>query len=63
MKKLSVVIVLYNEFDYIKRCIKSVLDEEIEDMELIIIDNNSKKEGFERLKSHYLEINNLYIFK
>ncbi len=45
MKKLSVIVVLYNEFEMVKRCIASVYKEKIDNMELILVDNSTDKEG------------------
>lgn len=43
MKLLSVVIVLYNEFELVKKCIRSVYAERVKEMEIILVDNSSKK--------------------
>ena len=42
--KLSLIIVTYNSYKYIQKCIQSILDsiEPFDDYEIIIIDNNSK---------------------
>jgi len=56
MVELSIVIVLYNEFEKVKNCINSVLKEKTTNSEILIIDNNSKKAGFEELKKKYPKI-------
>lgn len=48
--ELSVIFVLYNEFDIVKRAIRSVYREKIKGMEIIIIDNSSEKISKDILK-------------
>ena len=50
--KLSLIIVTYNSYKYIQRCIKSIL-EEIElfdDYEIIIVDNNSNDKTVDAIR-------------
>lgn len=56
MKTLSVVIVLYNEFNIITRCISSINKERIKNSEIIIVDNNSEKTGFKKILTRYPKI-------
>ena len=42
MKKVSVVLPVYNGEDYLARSIESVLDQTYTDLELIIVDDRSK---------------------
>jgi GT2 family glycosyltransferase len=41
--KLSVVVVLYNEFDIVQRCLRSIYDNQVPDMEVLLVDNSDKK--------------------
>lgn len=45
MIKVSVIIVLYNEFDLVKKCLWSVYGQKIKDLEVIIVDNSTKPTG------------------
>ena len=45
MKKLSVIIPLYNKADYIEECINSVLNNTNGDIEVIVVDDGSKDGG------------------
>lgn len=56
MIKLSVVIVLYNEFKQIQKCISSILPEYMPNYEILVIDNNSDLNGIIKLKSKYPKI-------
>ena len=55
--KISVLMAIYNtDFSYIKRAIDSVLNQDFQDFELIIIDDGSKKNDRESLLN-YIEKN------
>lgn len=49
---LSVIITSYNRKNTIRRCIDSVLKQSYKNIEIIIIDDNSKDETFEIIKSY-----------
>ena len=42
-EKVTIVIVTYNAFDYVKRCLKSVIVNTHEIHQIIVVDNNSDK--------------------
>lgn len=42
MKKLSIIIPVYNTGNYLHKCIKSVLSQKLSDFELILVDDGSK---------------------
>ncbi|WP_048040012.1 glycosyltransferase family 2 protein [Methanosarcina mazei] len=52
MPLVSVVIPLYNKEPHIKRAIDSVLSQNIEDFEIIIVDDGSKDDGAKIVKSY-----------
>lgn len=59
MIKLSVVVVLYNEFDLVLNCLKTIYENEITNMEVILSDN-SDKPGIKKIlkkfpKLHYIK--------
>lgn len=41
MKKLSIIIPVYNAEKYLKECIESILNQDYKNLELILVDNNS----------------------
>ena len=45
MVKISIIIPLYNAEKYIEECIKSIIEAEPLDKEIIIVNNNSKDKG------------------
>ncbi len=52
-KKISVLMAVYNtNFSYVKRAIDSVLQQDFQDFELIIIDDGSKEIGLEKLMQY-----------
>jgi GT2 family glycosyltransferase len=58
-KLVSVVIITLNRFDKLKNCIQSVIDNNFQDIELIIIDNGSTdgtKEYLENLEYSHLNV-------
>ena len=40
--KVSVVIPAYNEEEYIKKCLESVMDQEVPAYQVIVVNNNSR---------------------
>lgn len=50
MKKLSVIIPCYNTKEYIEPCVKSVVNNNIEDMEIILVNDGSTDDTLEELK-------------
>lgn len=42
-EKVTIVIVTYNAFDYVKRCLKSVIENTQGTHQIIVVDNNSDK--------------------
>ncbi len=53
--KLSIIIVLYNEFEMVKRCIRSVYSQKINDIEILLVDN-SNKEGINTVLKEFPRI-------
>ncbi len=51
MPKISVVIPVYNKANYLKKTIKSVLNQDIDDFEIIIIDDGSTDDSAKHIKS------------
>jgi glycosyltransferase involved in cell wall biosynthesis len=50
MPKISIVIPLYNKSKYVLHTIRSVISQNYHDLELLIIDNNSVDNGFNKAK-------------
>ena len=49
-KRFSIIISAYNIEDYIKRAIKSVLEQDFKNYELIVIDDKSVDSTLEKIK-------------
>ncbi len=56
MIKLSVIIVLYNEYELVKKTISSIYANEIDNMEIILIDNTPDNKGYKNLLKEFPEI-------
>ena len=52
MKKLSIIIAVYNVSKYIKKCLDSVIIEKSNDIEIIIVDDGSKDKSLEICKKY-----------
>src|SRR5665647_1704478 len=52
---ISVIIINWNNKEYIKRCVDSIITQTYKNVELIFIDNNSNDESFEYFNSLYLK--------
>ena len=50
MKKVSIIIPVYNSAKYITQCIESVINQTYKNIEIIIIDDNSTDESIEIIK-------------
>ena len=49
MKKVSVIVPVYNVEDYVEKCIDSILNQTYKNIELIIIDDNSTDSSYEKI--------------
>lgn len=49
--KISIIIPVYNAMNFIEECLKGVLNQTYKDLEIILVDNNSKDGSFEYIKS------------
>ncbi|MEF3280993.1 MAG: glycosyltransferase family 2 protein [Elusimicrobiota bacterium] len=56
MSKVSIIIVNYNGKDYLKGCIESVLKQEYDDFNVIIVDNASTDGSVEFIKAHFPQV-------
>ena len=52
MKKVSVIVPFYNVEEYIEKCIKSLVEQSLEDIEIILI-NDGSKDGSEEIAKKY----------
>lgn len=50
MKKFSVLIAHYNNFEYFKDCYESLLKQTFTDFEIIIVDDHSTDDSFEKIR-------------
>jgi glycosyltransferase involved in cell wall biosynthesis len=51
-KKISVLVANYNNSIYLKRCIRSIKDQNYKKIEIIIVDDNSSDNSLELLKKY-----------
>lgn len=61
MNKLGIVILNYKSFNDTIQCVNSLLNQEYKELEIIIVDNNSKNESVERITEEFGDINNVTI--
>ena len=52
MKKVSVIVPFYNVEEYIEKCIKSLVEQSLEDIEIILV-NDGSKDGSEEIAKKY----------
>ena len=62
MKKVSIIIPTYNAEKSIRRCIKSVLQQKYDNMEIIVINDGSTDNTLTILEELQLENSNLYVY-
>ena len=53
--RLSLIVVVYNAFEATERCLASVFEKTADSKEVIVVDNASPQNGFERLASRFPE--------
>lgn len=64
MYKISFVILHYMSYDFTKECIESILGNiKYSNYNIILVDNNSTNDSFNRLKEKFGNINNIYFIK
>ncbi len=51
MKKVSVIIPMYNASDYILECLNSVINQSYQNLEIILVDDNSKDDTLKKVAS------------
>ena len=56
MIELSVIIVLYNEYELVKKTISSIYQNKVDDMEIILIDNSSVTSGYKDLLDKFPKV-------
>lgn len=56
MIKLSVIVVLYNEYKLIRKTISSIYQNEINNMEIILVDNTPDNKGYKALLKEFPQI-------
>ncbi|WP_270446860.1 glycosyltransferase family 2 protein [Fusobacterium varium] len=50
MKKISVIVPVYNTEKYIKKCIRSIIEQTLKEIEIIIVNDGSKDKSLEIIK-------------
>lgn len=59
--KISVIIPVYNVSNYVEKCVKSVLQQTYEDLEIILINDGSTDDSYDKIKSLSEKYTNLVI--
>jgi len=59
--KISVIIPVYNAEKYIERCIESVLEQNIKEIEIICVDDGSTDSSLSILKDYEQKYSNIYV--
>lgn len=52
-KKMSIIVAIYNSEDYLKKCLESLVNQTLQDVEIILIDDNSKDKSIEIINEYY----------
>ena len=53
--KLSIIIISNNRINDLKRCLKSVYNQDYEDFEVIVLNNGSKVPGYNELPNYFTD--------
>lgn len=62
--EVSVIIPVYNKFDYLETCLRSVLDQEMDDFEVVVVDDGSTDgsgEVCDRLAAEYARLRVIHV--
>lgn len=60
---VNFIIVTWNQFDYIGKCLESILDCNDPNIKIYLVDNNSKRDDYEKLYKKYRYIKNIIFFR
>ena len=52
MEKISVLVPIYNQEKYLKRCIESIINQTYTNLEIILIDDGSKDKSYEIIEEY-----------
>lgn len=55
--KVGVIIVTYNSGEYIKKCLESILKKNYQNLEILVVDNNSKDETVSTIQKYFNNVN------
>ena len=55
-EKISILISNFNKENYLNKCIQSCIDQKYNNLEIIVIDNNSTDNSFNIIKSYFNKI-------
>ena len=61
-KEVSVIVPVYNAHKYLKRCIRSILDQTYENLDIVLIDDGSQDNSLEICKRFEKEDQRVRVF-
>lgn len=61
-KEVSVIVPIYNAHKYLKRCIRSILDQTYENLDIVLIDDGSQDNSLEICKRFEKEDQRVRVF-
>lgn len=62
MVKVSIIVPVYNASEYLETCLKTLVNQTIDDMEIIAIDDASLDNSLEILKDYASRYSNLRVY-
>lgn len=63
MIKISIVVPVYNVEKYIKKCMDSLLDQDFEDYEIIVVNDGTKDNSMDYVRQVYKKTNKIVIYE
>ncbi len=62
MKKISIIVPIYNVEEYLDKCLKSLVNQTLKDIEIIAVNNNSTDSSYEIAKKYSQKYSNVKLY-